>query len=324
MTAFEQNRRKFIFTTPPDQYRIPSFCHKEHLIRVPIIFPSIAESLNVRIFSAGNVRADTWWTESDRLRGFWRLYRHESDGAGLKTERGLVQMPAQRLVVVPAGLAFEPTLEHPVDQFFLQFEFVGWPAPESVEIIPAPVILPREPQRDALVDQIRREIDSAESIEPVLASRIKALVHQAAAEILGQISPESAQKFLRIAEGRRELVAVLQYIDAHIAEPMSNARLAEIALASESRFIRRFREATGRTPARYVQDRRVSHAAELLVSTDETIDEIAGRCGFTNRYYFTRVFAQRMGCPPARYRSRRPFLPNAEERPTEVTPARTA
>ncbi|MDG2049505.1 MAG: AraC family transcriptional regulator [Myxococcota bacterium] len=279
---------------------------------MPIIFPSVAESLNVRIFSAGCVRADTWWTESDRLRGFWRLYRHESDGAGLKTDRGLIQMPAQRLVVVPAGLPFEPTLEHPVEQFFLQFEFVGWPAPESLEIIPDPVILPSDPKRDILVDQIRNEIESAESIEPVLASRMKSLVHHAAAEILGQISPESAQQFLRIAEGRRELVAVLQYIDAHIAEPMSNARLAEIALASESRFIRRFREATGRTPARYVQDRRVSHAAELLVSTDHTIDEIAGRCGFTNRYYFTRVFAQRMGCPPARYRSRRPFLHNPE------------
>lgn len=286
---------------------------------MPIIFPSVAESLNVRIFSAGCVQADTWWTESDRLRGFWRLYRHEEDGAGLKTARGLVRMPAQRLVVVPAGLTFEPVLENPVEQFFLQFEFVGWPAPESIEIVPEPVVLPADSNRDAIALQVREEVSATQSIAPILASRIKSLVHLAAAEILGQISPESAQQFLRIAEGRRELVAVLQYIDAHIAEPMSNARLAEIALASESRFIRRFREATGRTPARYIQDRRVSQAAELLVSTDQTIDEIAGRCGFTNRYYFTRVFAQRMGCPPARYRSRRPYLPHADRHANPLT-----
>jgi AraC family transcriptional regulator len=117
---------------------------------------------------------------------------------------------------------------------------------------------------------------------------------------------------LRINEGQRELLAVLHYIDDHLAEPLSNSKLAEIALSSESRFIRRFREATGKTPGRYVQDRRLRRAAELLVSSDQTIDQIAESCGFANRYYFTRVFAQRMGCPPARYRSDRPYLSRTE------------
>jgi AraC-like DNA-binding protein len=61
-----------------------------------------------------------------------------------------------------------------------------------------------------------------------------------------------------------------------------------------------------------VQDRRLSRAAELLVSTDQSIDHIAETCGFANRYYFTRVFAQRMGCPPARYRTDRPYLGKSE------------
>ncbi len=80
-------------------------------------------------------------------------------------------------------------------------------------------------------------------------------------------------------------------------------------MSSESRFIRRFREATGRTPARYVQERRLERASELLVSTDHSIDRIAELSGFANRYYFTRVFTQRMGLPPGRYRSERPHLP---------------
>ncbi|MGE4607003.1 MAG: helix-turn-helix transcriptional regulator, partial [Myxococcota bacterium] len=83
--------------------------------------------------------------------------------------------------------------------------------------------------------------------------------------------------------------------------------LAEIARTSESRFIRRFRDTTGRTPGRYVQDRRLRRAADLLVSSDQSIEEIAQCCGFANRYHFTRVFSQRMDCPPARYRSDRPY-----------------
>ena len=96
--------------------------------------------------------------------------------------------------------------------------------------------------------------------------------------------------------------------EQNLEQPLSNKRLAKVAIMSESRFIRRFREATGRTPGRFVQDRRLHHAAELLVSTDQSIDQIAESCGFANRYYFTRVFAQRMGCPPARYRTDTPYL----------------
>jgi len=286
-----------------------------------IIFPSVAESLNVRLFSAGCIRVADWWTETDRLRDFWRLYRNEHDGAGLRIGSRLFPMPAGRIVVVPAGLDFQATLEAPVEQFFLQFEFVGWPAPAALEVVPGPVALAPDEERDALARALRDEVRDVAEIEPILASRIKALIHLSTAELLRSVPEENAMRFLSIAEGRQELLAVLQYIDEHIDQPMSNARLAEIALASESRFIRRFREATGRTPARYVQDRRVRRAAELLVSSDQTIDQIADSCGFANRYYFTRVFAQRMGCPPARYRTDRPYIPSQDAAQAPSPPA---
>jgi transcriptional regulator GlxA family with amidase domain len=88
-----------------------------------------------------------------------------------------------------------------------------------------------------------------------------------------------------------------------LAEVLPNAKLAELAHASESHFIRMFRRVVGCTPARHVQERRVSRAAELLERTNLTIDEIAERCGFANRFHFSRVFAQRMVEPPGRYRS---------------------
>jgi transcriptional regulator GlxA family with amidase domain len=43
-------------------------------------------------------------------------------------------------------------------------------------------------------------------------------------------------------------------------------------------------------------------AADLLLRTSLSIDEIAERSGFANRYHFSRVFAQRMSHPPARFR----------------------
>jgi AraC-like DNA-binding protein len=280
---------------------------------MPVLFPGVAESLNIRLLAAAYANVDSWWSETDLIREIWRLYLCEDDGAYLHTEQSRHPLPKDRLVIVPAGIDFEIVIEHPIRQFYIHFEFVGWPARAAREVVPAPVTLDADPLRDALAAQLRDDLAEAKEIEPILASRLKALAHLAIADVLGNISEDRARSFLRIAEGQQELLAVLHYIEKHLDQPLNNARLAEIARASESRFIRRFREATGRTPGRYVQDRRLRRAAELLVSTDRTIDQIAETCGFANRYYFTRVFASRMGCPPARYRTDQPYMGNRHE-----------
>jgi AraC-like DNA-binding protein len=277
-----------------------------------VLFPDPHHGLYTRLFSAGYLQVGDWWRDTDLLRGFWRLYRNEQSGVELRVGRAGFPLPAERLVLVPPGLEFEIFLEAPVHQLFVHFEFLGWPAEAARDLLPEPLVLPADELRDALVAQLRSELAAAHrNLDPILASRVVALVHLAVAGALERLPAERMRRVLRISEGQRKLLAVLHYIDEHLTEPMSNARLAEIALSSESRFIRRFREATGRTPARYVQERRLERASQLLVSTDLGIDEIAETSGFANRYYFTRVFTQRMGLPPGRYRSERPHLPAA-------------
>jgi transcriptional regulator GlxA family with amidase domain len=219
-------------------------------------------------------------------------------------------VPAEQLVLVPPGLDFDITLRRPVEQLFVHFEFLGWPPEAARELLPEPVVLQADDLRDALTRRLCDDLAKASRIDPVLGGRLKALVHLSIAGALENLPSDRTRRVLRINEGQSELLAVLHYIDENLAEPMSNAALAEIALSSESRFIRRFREATGRTPARYVQERRLERASELLVSTDYSIDRIAEASGFANRYYFTRVFTQRMGLPPGRYRSERPHIPS--------------
>lgn len=276
-----------------------------------VLFPHHQEALYTRLFSAGYITVDQWWKETDLLRGFWRLYLNEQEGVVLRLERKSFAMPRGQLVLVPPGLDFEIELHNPVDQLFAQFEFLGWPLEAARDLLPGPAALAPDDVRDTLAARLCKELGAASGwLSPVLAGRVKALIHLAIAAILEDLSEDRTGRVLRINEGQREMLAVLHYIDEHLEEAMTNAGLAEIALSSESRFIRRFREATGRTPARYVQDRRLERASELLVSTDYSIDRIAEVSGFANRYYFTRVFTQRMGLPPGRYRSERPHMPS--------------
>jgi AraC-like DNA-binding protein len=236
----------------------------------------------------------------------WRLCRAESQGAALVYGSKRFDLPAGRLALVPPGLKFQAHLERPVKEFFVHFEVIGWPAAAVMELFPQPITLHADAFRDQLVDQLAGEVEASDHLIPALSCRVKSLVHLVMASLESALPGEKVALLRHIANGQLELLEVLRFIDGHIDEPLDNGRLADIAHTSESCFIRRFREAMGQTPARYVQDRRVARASELLVCTNQSIDEVAQRCGFANRYYFSRVFSERVGRPPVRYRNERP------------------
>lgn len=69
-------------------------------------------------------------------------------------------------------------------------------------------------------------------------------------------------------------------------------------------FCRYFKRLTGKTITTYPNEIRIDKAAELLVSSDEKIIEIAGACGFENIGYFNKRFKNLKGSTPSKYRER--------------------
>lgn len=271
-----------------------------------VLIPGVADSLHIRLFSAGHLELGQWWTHTDHIRSMWRLCQTDGEGAALAYDGSRYALPPGKFALVPPGLEFEARLDQPVKEFYVHFEVLGWPAAAVQELFPEPITLQDDPFRDQLAAMVREELKNSDYLEPALACRVKALVHLVMATLENELPEQRVAMLRHISDGQLDLLEVLRFIDRHIEEPLDNKRLAEIAHTSESCFIRRFRESMGQTPARYVQDRRVARASELLVCTDQSIDEVAQRCGFANRYYFSRVFSERVGRPPVRYRNERP------------------
>lgn len=271
-----------------------------------VLFPGISDSLHIRLFSAGYLELGDWWIETDHIRNMWRLCCMDDEGVSLTYDTGRFAIPKGRFVLIPPGLDFRAHLDRPVQELYVHFEVIGWGPTTIQEIFPEPLTLPADELRDRLAEQLRVELTKNDHLGPALSCRVKSLVNLTLATLEDALPDDKATLLRRVTDGQEELLDVLRYIDRNIDEPLDNARLAQIAHASESCFIRRFREAIGQTPGRYIQDRRIDRAANLLISTDESIDEIARRCGFANRYYLSRVFSRRVGRPPARYRKERP------------------
>jgi AraC-like DNA-binding protein len=106
---------------------------------------------------------------------------------------------------------------------------------------------------------------------------------------------------VRVGPERATVARLCDYIDAHLGEDMSLARLAEVADMSRFRVIRIFRRELGLTPYAYVLSRRVTRARGHLAAGGSPA-ETAYALGFADQAHFTRVFKAMTGVTPARFR----------------------
>jgi len=74
---------------------------------------------------------------------------------------------------------------------------------------------------------------------------------------------------------------------------------------SRRTFNRRFKNATGHAPLDYVQRLRIEEAKQILETTDQPVEEIAGEVGYGDAVSFRRLFKRLVADTPALYRRRK-------------------
>ncbi|MEU6555185.1 GlxA family transcriptional regulator [Streptomyces sp. NPDC046915] len=98
--------------------------------------------------------------------------------------------------------------------------------------------------------------------------------------------------------------AAQEWILDNLHNPLPVAEIARRANMSLRNFARVFRREVGTTPGQYVERTRIARARELLETTELTISQIAGRCGFAAPETFFRSFGRTLGLTPREYRHR--------------------
>ena len=96
---------------------------------------------------------------------------------------------------------------------------------------------------------------------------------------------------------KQKLVA--EFIDSHIAEKISLARLAKIAGLSRYHFAHVFKQTFGVPPHRYHMVRRMERATNLLLQSTLPVTQIAVRVGFRETSSLTRAYRRYAGVTPS-------------------------
>jgi AraC family transcriptional regulator len=141
---------------------------------------------------------------------------------------------------------------------------------------------------------------------PIPGSRLfaEALHTQISIQLLwdhSSLCRPSAPQVERLTDAR--LARVIDYIHSYLGHEISLSDLAEVAGLSPHYFLDAFKRATGRTPHRYLTERRIAKACELLRNPHRSILDVTLAVGFSSQSHMTAVFRRFMKTTPASYRN---------------------
>lgn len=100
------------------------------------------------------------------------------------------------------------------------------------------------------------------------------------------------------ASGDSKIVALLQYLNAHLTEGLTIDELAARFYISKYHMMRRFRDETGYTIHGYVTEKRLLLAQQLL-EQGLPMGETALRCGYQEYSTFSRAYKKQFGRSPS-------------------------
>ena len=260
------------------------------------------------------------WKSQQMAFPFWRLYWNRSGQAKVVYNKTIYLEP-DKILLIPPNTPFasdieettvaadqqyslrggrvenremeeEMALKGTVLHLFVHFT-LGYPFDT---ISPDIFVFDRKPSQELLINSITRQLMEGQvkfnqggSLE--LYSLLFSLLH---------LLPSNVWKNRNLD---RRIINGIRYMEQNIREiVISNQTLSQEGGMSVNAYARLFKEQTGFSPRRYLSRMRVEKACNLLHHSELTIEQIAAACGFTDRYYFTRVFTQTMLISPGAYR----------------------
>ncbi len=219
---------------------------------------------------------------------FWRLYWNTTPGAFVYSKKEGVEhrvaLGPDRLVLIPAHADYESRLpEPPALQYYIHFSLN---APEANHHLDGRALaIPLDATLEALLQRIVEKEEETAPLQLVL-------------EVLSRLPAGD----LRQEKISARIDAAKAYLLERMGEKVSLAELGRHVGMNPNAFSRLFKKATGWTPHAWLSRARIDEAEHLLEHSELSIEAIAERLGFYDRYHFSRQFYYQRGLYPAKQR----------------------
>lgn len=151
--------------------------------------------------------------------------------------------------------------------------------------------------------QINNTVNIVQMLEKIAVSKRKSeilLVYSLLYELINEFQIV-VNKFYSPRDNR--IVDAKNYIDTHFTDPDCLCRAISRTNLSNRRFNELFKNNYDTTPNKYIILKKNEFAKELLLEKGLTVSEISIICGFSDVYYFSKVFKQYNGISPGKFKA---------------------
>lgn len=102
----------------------------------------------------------------------------------------------------------------------------------------------------------------------------------------------------------KTFITIFRYLECNYLKQINITQLSEDFHINACYFSQLFKKEMGCTFTDYLARKRIEYASKLLMETDLKINEIAEISGFSDYFYFSRVFRKIKNCSPTEYRGK--------------------
>lgn len=155
----------------------------------------------------------------------------------------------------------------------------------------------QHPALSALLRLIADEVDAQKPLSEALPLLFRSLVVYARR----MSTPVPLPKWGRPLRDAR-VERALELLNRDISRRWTVALLARAAGLSRPAFARQFLRMLGLSPMRYLAQRRMQAAAEMLLGSDAALAQVAHQVGYRSEFAFNRAFKKHHRVPPGVYR----------------------
>jgi AraC-like DNA-binding protein len=165
---------------------------------------------------------------------------------------------------------------------------------------------PSEPQLDCLANSLIQLLETAKQDLERDRPAAKALLAKASSILQSEIDRRSGANDSGTGGlAGWQIARVRAFIDKNLHGTIHIRDLSAVARRSAAHFARSFKHSFGGPPHAYVMRRRLENACHLMMTSSESLSQIALSVGFSDQSHLAKRFKQAFGQSPSKWRRER-------------------
>ena len=165
---------------------------------------------------------------------------------------------------------------------------------------------PSEPQFDYLANSLVQLLETAKQDLERDREAAKAVLAKASSILQSEIERRSGANDSGTGGlAGWQIARVRAFIDKNLHGTIHTKDLSAVARRSAAHFARSFKHTLGKSPHAYVMRRRLEKACHLMISSSDSLSQIALSVGFSDQSHLCKRFKQAIGQSPSNWRRER-------------------